>query len=341
MLANPNAAPSHRLTIHRLARAGAADEFAADVRAGLMARPKALPPKYFYDDLGSKLFEAICRLPEYYLTRAESEILSRDAEAIVESTDGPARLIDLGSGSAEKTRYLIDALFARQPELHYLPVDISPASLEASSRELLKTYPDLRVTAYVADYFTALAALAAAGKSKQDYRRTIVLFLGSNIGNFDERESRDFLRAVRGVLAAGDALLLGADLKKPAGLLIPAYDDALGVTAAFNLNLLARINRELGGDFDLKQFAHRAVYNDRQGRVEMHLVSRAPQAVRLAALDLEVHFEAGETIHTENSYKFDAEQLAALARDTGYDLRKTWRDGAEKFSFNLLTATSR
>ena len=340
MLANPNAAPPNRLVIHQLARASGADEFAADVRAGLSARPKFLPPKYFYDELGSKLFEAICRLPEYYLTRAEGEILSRHAEAIVEATAGPARLIELGSGSAEKTRYLIDALLQRQPELHYLPVDISPASLEASSLELLKTYADLRITAYAADYFTALRALAESEKSKQDYNRTIALFLGSNIGNFDEHESRDFLRAVRGVLGAGDALLLGADLKKSARVLVPAYDDALGVTAAFNLNLLARINRELGGDFDLQQFAHRAVYNDRQGRVEMHLVSRAPQAAHIRVIGLDISFEAGETIHTENSYKFDAEQLAALARDTGFALRRTWRDEAKQFSFNLLTAVN-
>jgi L-histidine Nalpha-methyltransferase len=336
MLANPNNAPSERLTVHRLATA--ADEFAADVRAGLSARPKTLPPKYFYDDLGSKLFEAICRLPEYYLTRAESDILGGHAEAIVEAAGHPARLLELGSGSAEKTRYLIDALLQRQPELHYLMVDISPASLEAASHELLKTYPDLRITAYATDYFTALAALAEAEKSKQDYRRTIAVFLGSNIGNMDEQESRAFLRAVRRVLEAGDALLLGADLKKPASVLIPAYDDALGVTAAFNLNLLVRINRELGGDFDIKQFAHRAIYNEEAGRVEMHLVSRAPQVVRLRAPDLEIQFAAGETIHTENSYKFDAGQLAWLAGDTGFALRRTWHDEMKQFSFNLLVA---
>lgn len=338
MPSNVNATPPSRLTVHRLARAGEANEFAADVRQGLTARPKVLPPKYFYDDLGSKLFEAICRLPEYYLTRAESEILSHHAEAIIEATDGPARLIELGSGSAEKTRYLIDALLQRQPELDYLPVDISDASLETSSLELLKTYPDLRITAYAADYFTALAALADAKRNKPNYRRTIALFLGSNIGNFDERESRAFLRAVRRVLDVGDALLLGADLKKSAEVLVPAYSDALGVTAAFNLNLLARINRELGGDFALQKFAHGARYNDKQGRIEMHLVSHEAQRVRLRALDLEIRFEAGETIHTENSYKFDAEQLALLARDTGFALRQTWRDAAEKFSFNLLTA---
>ncbi|MFL6216222.1 MAG: L-histidine N(alpha)-methyltransferase [Blastocatellia bacterium] len=338
MRSNPNAAPSHRITIHRLARASGANEFAADVRDGLIAQPKRLSPKYFYDDLGSKLFEAICRLPEYYLTRAESDILSRHSEAIIEAIDGPARLIELGSGSAEKTRYLIDALLQRQAELHYLPVDISDASLEASSLELLKTYTDLRITAYAADYFTALAALADARKSKQDYRRSIALFLGSNIGNFDADESRAFLRAVRGVLDTGDALLLGADLKKEASQLEAAYDDALGVTAAFNLNLLARINRELGGDFDLKQFAHRAVYNEGEGRIEMHLVSRASQRARIRSLALEVGFEAGETIHTENSYKFDLEQLARLATDTGFALRRTWSDEAATFSFNLLTA---
>jgi L-histidine N-alpha-methyltransferase len=341
MLSNASAAPLNRLTSHRLARTSEANEFADDVRAGLTARPKFLPPKYFYDDLGSKLFEAICYLPEYYLTRAESEILRRHAEAIIAATDGPARLIELGSGSAEKTRYLIDALLQRQPELHYLPVDISSASLEASSVELLETYTDLRITAYAADYFTALSALAEAEKSKQDYRRTIVLFLGSNIGNFDEHESRAFLRAVRHMLDSGDALLLGADLKKPASLLVPAYDDALGVTAAFNLNLLARINRELGGDFDLRKFAHRAIYNDSQSRIEMHLVSREPQRVRIRAINLNIHFDAAETIHTENSYKFDAEQLAALARDTGFALRQTWRDAAQRFSFNLLTAINR
>jgi len=338
MLSNASAAPSNRLTIHRLTRAGEANEFAADVREGLTARSKFLLPKYFYDDLGSKLFEAICCLPEYYLTRAESEILSRQAEAIIEATDGPARLIELGSGSAEKTRYLIDALLQRQPELHYLPVDISDASLEASSLELLKTYTDLRITAYAADYFTALKALAEAKKSKQDYRRTVALFLGSNIGNLDEHQSRAFLRAVRCVLDTNDALLLGADLKKSADILLPAYDDALGVTAAFNLNVLARINRELGGNFNLPKFAHRAIYNERQGRIEMHLVSREPQAVRIGAIALEIHFDAGETIHTENSYKFDARQLTALAGDTGFALRQMWRDEAGNFSFNLLTA---
>ena len=340
MPSGTSSAPPHRLTIHRLAVASGINEFATDVRTGLSASRKSLPPKYFYDDLGSKLFEAICRLPEYYLTRAEGEILDRYADAIIEKTEGPARLIELGSGSAEKTRYLIDALFQRQPELHYTPVDISEASLEAASLELLRTYPDLRITAYQADYFTALEALAAGGKQKQDYSRTIALFLGSNIGNFDEEQSRGFLRAVRRALTVNDALLLGADLKKSAAVLVPAYDDSLGVTAAFNLNLLVRINRELGGDFDLRKFTHRAIYNGERGRIEMHLVSGERQSVRIRSLDLKIRFEAGETIHTENSYKFDAEQIAALARDSGFALRHSWHDERETFSFSLLTATN-
>jgi len=327
-----------RFVIHHLEPSGDARSFADDVRAGLSASPKCLQPKYFYDDLGSKLFEAICYLPEYYLTRAEREILARYADEIIQTIAGRARLIELGSGSAEKTRYLIDALLARQGELLYIPVDISSVSLEASGPELLKVYPCLRIDAYCGDYFAALRALATAGPGNESGDRTIALFLGSNIGNFDPQESRTFLRAVRRVLRPQDALLIGADLKKSADVLVPAYDDGLGVTAAFNLNLLTRINRELDGDFDIKKFAHRARYNDAQGRMEMHLLSCARQTVRLRAIDLDISFEEGETIHTENSYKFDLEQLRELARDTGFALEQTWSDGAHRFSFNLFTA---
>ena len=326
-----------RFTIHRLALGGDANAFASDVRAGLTRTSKALPPKYFYDELGSRLFEAICYLPEYYLTRAEGEILQSNASEIVSSIEGPVRLLELGSGSAEKTRYLIEALLANQPKLHYLPVDISDSSLELASQRLLRLYPGLRITAFAADYFTALQALATRVPADPDCR-TIALFLGSNIGNFGRDESPEFLRAVRKLLRPRDALLLGADLKKSPEILIPAYDDALGVTAAFNLNLLARINRELDGDFDVKKFNHSAVYNDELGRIEIHLVSSEPQIVRIRALNLEAQFEKGETIRTENSYKFDLDQLAALARDTGFVLAETWFDRAHLFSFNLFVA---
>jgi dimethylhistidine N-methyltransferase len=324
--------------MRRLARGGDANAFASDVRAGLSANPKSLPPKYFYDDLGSQLFEAICRLPEYYLTRAEREILSLNADEIVASFEGPVRLVELGSGSAEKTRYLIEALLGQQSQLHYLPVDISEVSLEGSSLELLHVYPRLRITAFAADYFTALDALAKDEASRRDDLRTVALFLGSNIGNFNPDEARVFLKEVRRMLRTGDGLLVGADLKKPASILEPAYDDALGVTAAFNLNLLVRINRELDGDFRVKNFHHRAVYNEDRGRIEVYIVSREAQTARVKAIDLEVSFEHGEMIHTENSYKFDLEQLAMLARDAGFLLRKTWQDSARRFSFNLLAA---
>src|SRR5215216_3542430 len=339
MLSAIRSGPPDRFTLRRLAQGGDSNAFANDVRRGLSANPKTLPPKYFYDDLGSQLFEAICRLPEYYLTRAESEILSRHADEIVGSIEGPARIIELGSGSAEKTRFLIEALLRRQPELHYLPVDISDASLESSSLELLHIYPRLRITAYAADYFTALNALAETGITEREGKRTIALFLGSNVGNFNPEESRVFLREVRKMLRGEDGLLIGADLKKSPEILVPAYEDALGVTSAFNRNLLARMNRELGANFDVSKFRHKVIYNEGQGRIEAYLVSLTPQTVRLRAIDLEVAFEEGEAVHTENSYKFDLEQLGELARDTGFTLARTWFDGARRFSFNLFTAS--
>ncbi|HXG94610.1 MAG TPA: L-histidine N(alpha)-methyltransferase [Blastocatellia bacterium] len=338
MLAEIRSGPPDRFILRRISHGGDSTRFAEDVRAGLTATPKYLLPKYFYDELGSQLFEAVCRLPEYYLMRAEREILSRNADEIVASIEGPARIIELGSGSAEKTRYLIEAMLRRQSELHYLPVDISDVSLESSSLELLHIYPRLRITAFVADYFSAIDALAKDSATRRGDARTVVLFLGSNIGNFDPNESRVFLREVRRVLRAGDGLLMGADLKKSARVLVPAYSDALGVTAAFNLNLLVRINRELDGDFNIENFKHRAVYNEELGRMEMYIVSRERQTARMRAIDLEIQLERGETIHTENSYKFDLEQLAAFARDTDFALEKTWFDGARYFSFNLFAA---
>jgi len=328
----------NRFKIHRLALGGDSNAFASDVRAGLTRTAKALPPKYFYDELGSRLFEAICCLPEYYLTRAESEILRTSSAEIVASVEGPVRLLELGSGSAEKTRYLIDAFLAKQPQLHYLPVDISDSSLELASQRLLRLYPRLRITAFAADYFTALQALAKRVPA-DPHCRTVALFLGSNIGNFGRRdESREFLHMVRKLLRPQDALLLGADLKKSNDVLIPAYDDALGVTAAFNLNLLERINRELDGNFDVRKFKHRATYNDELGRIEIDLISLERQVVSIRALDLEVTFEESETICTEHSYKFDCDQLSALARDTGFSLARTWFDRAHLFSFNMFVA---
>jgi dimethylhistidine N-methyltransferase len=332
-------ATGNRIVIRSLADGSDIGSFADDVRQGLTSTPRSIPPKYFYDDLGSQLFIAICRLPEYYLTRAESEILRHHADEIVASFGWPVRILELGSGSAEKTRYLIEAALSRQGTLHYVPVDISPVSLEQSGAELLRAYPDLSITGYAADYFTALTAMAETGVPGPGDTRTMALFLGSNIGNFNQDETLAFLRAVRQVLRRGDALLVGADLKKSPDVLVAAYDDALGVTAAFNLNLLARMNRELDGNFDVKKFAHRAVWNESQGRMEMYLLSRVDQSVRLGALDLDVQLAEGESIHTENSYKFDLDQLSDYARSSGFTLARTWFDSQHLFSFNLFAVS--
>jgi L-histidine Nalpha-methyltransferase len=332
-LAQREPARDQRLYIHNLVKRDPLAGLAEDVRKGLAAQPKRFLPKYFYDELGSQLFEAICLLPEYYLTRAENEILTRYADEIAGSVDGHITLVEMGSGSASKTRLVIEALLRRQAELLFMPVDISASALESSSRILLQSYPRLKIEAYAADYFAGLAELG-----KRPHRRTLALFLGSNISNFDPDEALRFLRALRSVLNKGDALLLGADLKKDPAILEAAYNDALGVTSAFNLNVLARINRELGGTFDLRAFRHQAFYNEALGRIEIYIESLADQVVRIAKLDLEISFAAGELIHTENSYKYDMDGMAQLAADTGFKRSRTWLDSQERFSSNLLLA---
>ena len=272
-------------------------------------------------------------MPEYYLTRAENEILERYADEIVASVAGDITLIEMGSGSASKTRLLIEALLRKQAELLFIPVDISASALDSSSRILLQSYPQLRIEAFAADYFAGLAEL-----EKEQRGRTLALFLGSNISNFDPDEALKFLRALRQVLRAGDALLLGADLKKDKSVLEAAYNDALGVTAAFNLNVLARINRELGGTFDLRAFQHRAFYNEAVGRVEIYIESTREQTVAISQLEMEVQFHEGEQIHTENSYKYDLNDIARLAAATGFIHGRTWLDAQERFSSNLLFA---
>jgi dimethylhistidine N-methyltransferase len=327
-----------RLTLRRAARRPAGWSFAEDVRRGLTAQPKVLLPRYFYDELGSHLFEAITALPEYYLTRSEEEILVARAGEIaagVCALGGPVRLLELGSGSGRKTRLLIEALLECQEELEYLPIDVSESALRESGLRLLNALPALRVTAHLGEYHAALEAIQAAPKGDE---RTFALFLGSSLGNLDPEARNVLLQDLRAALRPGDPFLLGLDLKKDESVLLPAYDDALGVTAAFNLNLLQRINRELGGRFDLAAFRHQARYNQEVGRIEMHLESQSRQTVPIRALDLEVPFERGETIFTESSYKFDLDQVATLANATGFELRKTWTDGEGRFASNLLVA---
>jgi dimethylhistidine N-methyltransferase len=325
-------APS-RLVIHQTVSPQDDGSFAADVRAGLSARPKTLKPKYFYDALGSQLFEAICLLPEYYLTRAEAEIFERRSAEIIAQLSPPISVVELGSGSSVKTRYLIEAALSRQRELLYQPIDISATILEQSAEKLLREYPKLRIAGQVCDYTRSFAIA-----ERRDEEKVLVLFLGSNIGNYTPDEARALLGQIRRALRPGDGLLLGADLKKSAAILELAYDDGLGVTAAFNLNLLQRVNRELGADFDLKQFAHRAVYDEDAGRVEIYLVSRVKQTVDIRGLGLTVEFRAGETIHTENSCKYDLAQLAAMAGETRFRPVKAWFDSERRFGCNFWLA---
>jgi L-histidine N-alpha-methyltransferase len=329
----PSDAGQGMLVIHNLVTRDPHAGLAEDVRRGLSSKPKRFLPKYFYDELGSQLFEAICLLPEYYLTRAENEILQRFADEIVRSVEGETTLIELGSGSASKTRLIIEALLRKQREVTFVPVDISATALESSSRILLQSYPGLKIEAYAADYFAALAELGKKARG-----RRLALFLGSNISNFDPPEALKFLTRLREVLSSGDGLLLGADLKKDKATLEAAYNDALGVTAAFNLNVLARINRELGGEFNLRAFEHRAFYNDEAGRVEIYIESKSDQTVVIKELGIKAHFSSGELIHTENSYKYGLNEIATMAAATGFDAARTWLDSQKRFSSNLLMA---
>jgi L-histidine N-alpha-methyltransferase len=325
--------PSPRLIIHDLVRRDGNADFALDVRRGLSSNPKQLFPKYLYDALGSRLFEAICQVDEYYPTRAEKEILTRHADEIVAAIPNCHTLIELGSGSAEKTRKIIEALIRRQPEVLFIPVDISASALEESSHSLLESYPTLKINAYAADYFQALSALPELGSGP-----ALVLFLGSNIGNFERDDAVDFLRAIRHVLRPDDFLLLGADLKKDRATLEAAYNDALGVTRAFILNELARINRELGADFDLWAFGLRSFYDAEAGCVEVFLESLRAQSVTIRGLDMAIEFAAGERIHMEHAYKFDREGLSIMGAQSGFGLEQTWLDSQKRFSSNLFRA---
>ena len=308
-----------------------AAEFGRDVAAGLTAAPKRLSCRYFYDREGSRLFEAICALPEYYLTRAETAILRDHVCEIAADFPGDVTVIELGSGSAVKTRLLLETLRHGQRKVRYIPIDICRDVLEESAAALLRLFPELEIVAVAAEYHKGLRQLRSESAA-----RKLVLWLGSNIGNFERTDAGAFLRRVRDTLQTGDRVLVGVDLRKDRFVLEAAYDDAAGVTAAFNRNLLVRINHELGGDFDLSAFRHRAVYDVDLGRIEMYLVSTRSQRVAIGRLGLEVAFAAGETVHTENSYKYSLPEMEAVARAAGLHTERCWQDAEERFSLHLL-----
>ncbi len=305
--------------------------FIEDVRAGLTSKPKTVPPRYFYDAKGSRLFEEICGLPEYYLTRAEFEILRGYADRAAAQFQEPVALVELGSGSSVKTRLLIEAFLRQHGALRYVPIDISAAILEESSAALRHEYPRLEIQPVTGEYAVGFQQLAA-----ETDRPKLILFLGSNIGNMNPDEALAFLRRMRGSMSNGDRALVGIDLRKSRGVLEAAYDDAAGVTAQFNMNLLERINRELRGNFNLDRFVHRAFYNSAEGRMEMHLVSLKAQRVQIEAAEMEADFAKGETIHTENSYKFTPQQIDALAEASGFVVETRWFDNGRRFSLNRL-----
>ncbi|HET9282764.1 MAG TPA: L-histidine N(alpha)-methyltransferase [Candidatus Angelobacter sp.] len=293
---------------------------AEEVMHGLSARPRRLPPKLFYDAAGSQLFDQITETPEYYPTRTERAILRESAGEMVKQAGNNLTLVELGAGSASKTQVLIQALLRRQLRADFYPVDVSSSALQGALASLNGHFPRLRVSPIVADYTHHLPDL------KQLPGRKLVLFLGSTIGNFEPEEAEKFLRNVRGSLQKGDALLIGFDLIKDADVLDAAYNDAQGVTARFNKNMLVRINRELGGSFDVDSFEHVAFWNKRKSRIEMHLESQYEQTVWIEDLGRGFHFEQGERIHTENSYKFSLRLIRQLLKNGGFKLEKSWTD---------------
>ncbi|HKE37643.1 MAG TPA: L-histidine N(alpha)-methyltransferase [Candidatus Baltobacteraceae bacterium] len=308
-----------------------APSFAQDAAAGLTASPKRLSSKYLYDDVGSALFDAITVLPEYYLTRAETEILREWGWQMVRVLDTPIDFLELGSGSAVKTRLLIEEALRVQGRMRYSPIDISTEALRASSMALVDSYPGLTVRAYAGDYFDVLAS-----RSLRFDRRVLAMFMGSNIGNYEPDRAVAILSLLRDALRPGDGLLVGMDLKKDRKVLELAYDDPAGVTGAFNRNVLARMNRELGANFDVRNFDYRAQYDEAAGAVKAYLVARDAARVHIEKMGLDVEFAAGERIHTESSYKFAKSDITNLAEAAGFKATTTWTDRAGRFSVNLL-----
>jgi L-histidine N-alpha-methyltransferase len=319
--------------VERLSSLGTRDMLIQEVRRGLRARPRSLPPWMFYDARGSRIFEDITQLPEYYPTRTERNILASCSDAIIAAAcpdkSEPVRLVELGAGTASKSTILLDAAVRLQSEVLYAPVDVSSDALEVACETITASLPEVCISPIVANYVTNPPQLESFNGT------TLGLYIGSSIGNFTPEEARTILRDLSGQLQSGDALLLGVDMVKDEPTLLAAYDDRDGVTAEFNLNMLHRLNRELDADFDLATFRHRALWNPVQSRIEMHLESIRDQRVRIAAAQLDVYFEEGERIHTENSYKFTDAAIRNLLKDGGFEVEQNWTDERRWYSVTL------
>lgn len=319
-----------RLEIFRLESEGGKLTFADDVREGLTAPVKTLPPKYFYDDKGSELFEQICETEEYYVTRTEAAILRENSDEIACINKNINNIVELGSGASVKTRYLLKSFLKNSSFITYSPIDVSEILVE-SSLELINDFESLKIKGILGEYEESLAAVNEIISEPK-----LILFLGSSIGNFTMDEASELLSVIGSVMNENDSFLIGFDLVKDIDVLNSAYDDSAGITAKFNLNLLTRINNELGGHFDLNTFRHKAFFNFEQSRVEMHLVSSITQDVYIEHLNETIHFEEGESIHTENSYKFTDQMINELAAEAGLSIIKHWKDEMNYFGLYLM-----
>lgn len=322
---------SQRLTLHGTDAKSDLEDFAADVRDGLTSNPKRLSCRFIYDESGSDLFEEICALPEYYLTRAETQILQKQAHEIGRLFEDRPTIVELGSGSSAKTRIVLKALSDEFDEVHYVPIDISTEMLESTAQNLLEMFPNLKVTGFAGEYNDGLQFVHDSINEP-----TCLLWLGSSVGNLSRDHAIEFLNSIRSNMDIDDRLLAGIDLQKDSETLKRAYDDEAGVTERFNNNILLRINRELGGDFDLNNFDYDVQYNDKLGRVEMFQISRTAHDVRIDDLDLTISLDKDEPIHTENSHKYSLEDIDALASQSNMEIVTQWFDDERRFSLNLF-----
>lgn len=311
---------------------GLSTDVVKDLKSGLESQPKSIPGYFIYDKRGSKLFDRICNLPEYYLTRAELNILRNFVDEIIEPYKGHDILVELGSGNLSKTDLLLKAFLKYRWKISFVPIDISGEVLRESSRRLYKAFPGIDVTAFCGEYFDCLKHLGRFGGRK------LVLWLGSSVGNFSKQDAAEFLRRLKGILQKGDGLLIGIDLKKDPGTVEKAYNDGEGVTSEYHLNVLHRLNREFGADFNVMEFYHRSFYDCDRGAVEAFIISRRDQRVRIRGLDLDIILQKGEKIFSELSCKYDMAEIEALAGHAGFSLGGKWFDENEGFTLVLFNA---
>jgi L-histidine Nalpha-methyltransferase len=325
--------------IHKTANSRLISEFAQDVREGLLSSKKKLKPIYLYDEIGSLLFERICLQEEYYPTRTERMILKDFSPDIVKmQNDNHISILELGSGSSDKTRILLESFLSKQKPLYYFPIDVSHSILYETIHKLSTDLSDLYIKGIASDYLEGIVKVRDYINSNHNLpNKKLILFLGSSIGNFEPDEVIDFLRIINTIMDKQDMLLIGFDLQKNAKTIEAAYNDSAGITAKFNLNLLTRINRELGGDFHVGDFEHLAFYNENKARMEMHLLSKLDQHVRIRGISETFFFKKNETIHTENSYKYTLRQISILAENSGFKVLKDFTDKKKWYDLALFS----